>query len=79
MDQLQLPKLIVKARIELRKNGKIEYECPFCFTEYKLNGNPRKNAKHKFHTVNNEFDIDIMCDSNRFPQGIYSGVVIKFF
>ena len=27
----------------------IRYECPFCYTKYKKNGEPYKTAKHEIH------------------------------
>ncbi len=28
----------------------ITYECPYCYTKYKKNGQPYKKAKHRVHT-----------------------------
>lgn len=27
----------------------VKYKCPYCFTKYKKNGQPRMNAKHVLH------------------------------
>jgi hypothetical protein len=35
----------------------IKFECPYCYTSYKLNGQPRKKAKHKIHTHGSNGDI----------------------
>jgi hypothetical protein len=39
----------VKFKTELRKDGNTFFECPFCFTKYKKNNEPSKNAKNVIH------------------------------
>jgi hypothetical protein len=35
-------------------NYQFGFECPFCFTKYKMNGDPYKNAKRVIHVHGSE-------------------------
>lgn len=35
---------------------KVQFECPFCFTSYKNDGQPKKNSKRLTHTHGSEND-----------------------
>jgi hypothetical protein len=75
--------------IELRQNGDVFFECPFCWSEYKKNGEPRKKARKKFHSIvsiiknypekikDDILYIDtLLCDPDRFPIEKFCGFSI---
>lgn len=52
----------------------ISFECPFCWTKYKKNGQPYANAKPKIHTTGSTGNLENRvehkgdsCHSGRFP------------
>ena len=44
----------INLHYELRKGGEIYFECPFCWSKYKKNNKPSKNAKNVFHKLESE-------------------------
>ena len=55
----------------------VEFECPFCWTKYKKNGEPWKNAKRVFHVHGSGGDLSNRithkvphCDRDRFPKDL---------
>jgi hypothetical protein len=55
--------------------SQFSYTCPFCYTKYKKDGNPYKNAKNKFHyhgsggELHNRVEHRVPhCDTGRFPK-----------
>jgi hypothetical protein len=47
----------------------IKYKCPYCYTSYKKDGSPRKNAFNKYHIHGSNGDL-----SNRIETRTHHGL-----
>ena len=69
-----MPEYIEVEANYITKN-QFSYTCPFCYTKYKKDGNPYKNANNKFHyhgsggELHNRIEHRVPhCDTGRFPK-----------
>jgi hypothetical protein len=78
MEQPPLPRYEVA--VQTIDVYEFSFVCPFCYTQYKQNGDPYKKAARKKHhhgsegnTANRTVDRASQCDPGRFPRDQYSG------
>ena len=57
-----IPFIIVQREPYRDRNGawyfSVMFECPYCFTSYRLDGRPRKNSRHRWHNHGESSDWD---------------------
>jgi len=66
MPEIEIPSKVIATEID---KFNFKYRCPCCYTSYKKDGEPRKNAFNKYHTHGSNGDL-----SNRIEHRTHHGL-----